>query len=126
MTKSYSLVYSLNIIEKELNIMPKKTIKLSEPLYQQVLLTMQERGLDNVSDTIRLLLHLALENQTTTASKSPSSRLQKKAASYTIMAYCLIEKFLITSVKNGQILTDEAHDKAEKLINSLIQKLSEE
>jgi hypothetical protein len=87
---------------------------------------MQEMGLDNVSDTVRLLLQTALKSQAAITPKSTGNSLQKKAACYTIMAYCLIEKFLSTSVKNGQTLTDEAHDKAEKLINSLIQKLPEE
>ena len=83
---------------------------------------MQEMGLDNVSDTVRLLLHSALENQALNCGHTTHNKLQKKAASYTIMAYCLIEKFLSTSVKNGQTLSEEAHDKAEKLINSLAQK----
>jgi hypothetical protein len=39
---------------------------------------------------------------------------------------CLIEKFLATSVKDGQTLSDEAHDKTEKLIKSLIEKLPQE
>ena len=106
--------------------MPKITLKLSEHLHQQVLITMQEMDLDNVSDTVRHLLHSALENEATATPKSSANRLQKKAANYTIMAYCLIEKFLSTSVKNGQTLSNEAHDKAEKLINSLAQKLSTE
>lgn len=103
--------------------MQKISLKVSEHLHQQLLITMQEMGLDNVSDTVRLLLHSALENQATVASESSTNRLQKKAAGYTIMAYCLIEKFLSTSVKNGQTLSNEAHDKAEKLINSMVQKL---
>ncbi len=111
------LLHPLKTEAKELSIVPRISFKMPEPLHQQVLLTMQEMGLDNLSDTIRLLLQLALENQTETDSKFSNNKLQKKTASYTIMAYCLIEKFFSTSVKNGQTLADQAHDKAEKLIS---------
>ena len=59
--------------------MTKITVKLPEHLHQQVLLTMQDMGLDNVSDTIRALLHAALETPTF-SSKSLTDKLQKKTA----------------------------------------------
>jgi len=102
--------------------MPRISIKLSERLHQQVLLTMQELNLENISDTIRLLLNSAIEAQNSPTTKQLTDQLQKKTAHYSIMAYCLIDKFLSTSVKNGQVLSDEAHDKAEKLMNSFISK----
>ena len=101
--------------------MAKVTVKLSESLHQQVLLTMQEMGLENISDTIRALLHAALETPTF-SSKSLTDKLQKKSVHYAIMAYCLMDKFLSTSVKNGQALSEEAHDAAEKLISTFVQK----
>jgi hypothetical protein len=100
--------------------MPQISLKLSERLYQEVLITMQDLELENVSDTIRALLQAALETPAF-SSKKLTDKLQKKTANYAIMAYCLMEKFLSTSVKNGQILSDEAHHKAETLINSLKQ-----
>ena len=103
--------------------MPQISLKLSEHLYQEVLLTMQDMGLENVSDTIRALLQAALETPTF-SSKKLTDKLQKKSATYAIMAYCLMEKFLSTSAKNGQTLSEDAHDKAEKLINNLILKSS--
>ncbi len=102
--------------------MPKISFKISESLHHQVLLTMQGMGFENVSDTVRFLLHSALENQALDTGNTPQNKLQKKARNYTIMAYCLIEKFLSTAVKNGQTLSNKAHDKAEKLINSLAQR----
>jgi len=67
-------------------------------------------------------LQTALETQHLPTPKAIADKLQKKTAHYSIMAYCLMDKFLSTSVKNGQTLSDEAHDKAEKLINSLVSK----
>jgi len=103
--------------------MPRISVKLSERLHQQILLIMQELNLDNISDAVRVLLRAAIETQNSPVTKQLTDKLQKKAANYSIMAYCLIDKFLSTSVKNGQLLSDEAHDKAEKLIDSLISKL---
>jgi len=100
--------------------MPKVSVKLPEKLYQQALLTMQECDLENVSNTVRLLLQTALETQNLPTPKALTDKLQKKTAHYSIMAYCLMDKFLATSVKNGQALSDEAHDIAEKLLNCFL------
>ena len=99
--------------------MPQICLKLSEQLHQKILLSMQEMDLENVSTTIRALLETALETQNS-SHKNLNAKLQKKTTHYNILAYCLMDVFLSTSVKNGQILSDEAHDKAEKLINSFI------
>ena len=102
--------------------MEQISLKLPESLHQQLLLKKQELGKNELSDTIRFLLIEALKKPSIIPTQSSTNKLERKAANYTIMAYCLIEKFLSASVKNGQILSDEAHQKAEKLINSLLQK----
>jgi Arc/MetJ-type ribon-helix-helix transcriptional regulator len=99
--------------------MPKISVKLPEKMYQQLLLTTQEFELENISAAVRLLLQAALETQNLPTPKALTDKLQKKTAHYSIMAYCLMDKFLTISVKNGQVLSDEAHDAAEKLINNL-------
>ena len=93
--------------------MAQISLKIPEDMHHQVLLKMEALGMDNVSDTIRYLLRLGLDND-----KGNPDVLQKKALSYAIMSYCLIEESILSLTEEGSELSDRAHAKAEKLINS--------
>lgn len=103
--------------------MQQISLKLSEQTHQQLLLKKEELALDNISDVIRLLLRFALENHNTEIIKNHPNKLQKRALSYAIMSYCLLEESVLSLAEDGPILTEQAHSKAEKLINSLLQKI---
>lgn len=106
------------IIQGEKSFMPQLSLKLPEPLYQELLLKKEALGLDNMSDVIRFLLRQSLENPSPTL----SDRYQKRALSYSIMSYCLIEEGFLNLAEEGSELCDQALKKAQKLINKELQK----
>ncbi len=91
-------------------------------MYQQLLIKKEELSIDNISDVIRFLLRFALDNYAKEPTKKHQDKLQKQALSYAIMSYCLIEQSILTLVEDGPQLQEQANTKAEKLINTLLQK----
>ncbi len=98
------------------------SLKVSAPMYQQLLIKKEELSIGNISDVIRFLLRFALENYAKEPIRKHQDKLQKQALNYAIMSHCLIEQSVLTLVEDGPQLQEQANIKAEKLINSLLQK----
>ncbi len=107
---------------KEISIMQPVSLKISEPMYQQLLIKKEELSIGNISDVIRFLLRFALENYAKEPTRKHQDKLQKQVLSYAIMSHCLIEQSVLTLAEDGPQLQERANTKAEKLINSLLQK----
>lgn len=96
------------------------SLRLPDDIYDQLKTKGKDMGGLSISDVVRIFLQSSLENPQNTFIKNNHSVLQKWSSSYGLMTYCLMEKFLTNAVKNGQSLADEAHEKAEQLINNLL------
>jgi len=102
--------------------MPQISLKLSEQLYEELLLKKEELKRDDVSDVIRYLLRSALENHESENVKVSSQKMQRHALTYALMSYCLIEESLLNLAEDGSELCETAQKKAEKLFKSLMKK----
>lgn len=107
--------------------MQRLSIKLSESLYQDLSAKAQQHEL-NLSDTMRECLQLGLQyfrQQPPPISNSQKSEifLQKRSATHSLFTYCLLEHFIRTTIENGKQICDIAETKAEKLTESMLEKL---
>ena len=104
--------------------MPQICTRVSDYLYQQLELKAQELNTEK-SALVRDFIRVGLSNlQTNSALYSDVTELLKQSINYTIMSHCLIDKAISDYVENGAELCSQAHSKAEKLVNNLLQKLS--
>ena len=104
--------------------MPQICTRVSDYLYQQLELKAQELNTDK-STLVRDFIRIGLSNlQTNSALYSDVTELLKQSINYTIMSHCLIDRAISDYVENGSELCSQAHSKAEKLLNNLLQKLS--
>jgi hypothetical protein len=102
--------------------MTQLSIRIPGHLHQRLLAKKEEESDENVSDTVRKLLFWALENQSPVITKAEIKILLQRSISYSIMIHSILEECLETLVRDGAVLEDKAHAKAEKIIADLVEK----
>ncbi len=78
----------------------------------------KEMGGFSVSDAVRVLLQNALEQP----NAKEERKLLKQLLRYNITAYYMIQLHLINTFEEGLKLNDQAHDKANKVLEELLKK----
>jgi hypothetical protein len=96
------------------------SVKISEELLQQLIEKGRQMGVDNVSDSVRILLIWALENREEDVQRGKNKVLLHQATNHSIITHCLIEG-LLTSMEGGENLRDIAYAKAEKMMASVLE-----
>jgi Arc/MetJ-type ribon-helix-helix transcriptional regulator len=94
------------------------SIRLPNHLYEKLEQKAQELGGIGMSDTVRSLLQMALEQPDPKEDK----KLLKQLLHYNIATYYMVQTHLLSEFEEGEELNDEAHQKANKILERLLQK----
>lgn len=99
--------------------MPLLSVKISDKLERKLTLKAKEFDIKTQSELVRCLLNFAIENYdgSEVIVKNP---LHKKIATYNLLTYFLLERFVSEDVEDGQNLIEEASKKAEKIAADLL------
>ncbi len=97
------------------------SVRISDQLHERLVKKGIQIGVDNVSDTVRILLLWAIENQ----SLDPNNSLPYQTISYLIKVHCLVEEAYLALVEGGEKMINKAHLKAERLIADLYEEHAE-
>lgn len=97
--------------------MPQLSVRISDQLQEQLTRKGFEIGVENISDTVRILLQQTLENP----NLDLNSTFLQQMAHYAIKTHSIVEIALLSLVVDGKKWRDEAHSKAEKLMSDLLE-----
>jgi antitoxin component of RelBE/YafQ-DinJ toxin-antitoxin module len=97
--------------------MPHLSVRISDQLLEQLIERGVKIGVDNVSDTVRILLQQALENPHLGLDRT----LLQQMAHYAFKTHSIVEIALLSLVVEGEKLRDKAHSKAENLMSDLLE-----
>jgi hypothetical protein len=100
--------------------MPHLSVRISDQMQEQLMRKAFEIGVENVSDTVRILLLWALKNQ----DLDSNNILSHQTISYVIKVHCMMEEAYLALVEEGEKIKNKAHLKAEKLIADLLEESS--
>ncbi len=99
--------------------MPLLSVKISEALQKSLARKAKEMGAGfSVSDAVRVLLQNALEQP----DAKEDWKLHKQLLHYMISTYYMVQTHLLSEFEDGQELNDEAHKKANEVLESLLKK----
>ena len=101
--------------------MPHLSVKISEELLRQLIEKGKQMGVDNVSDSVRILLLWAIENREEDSRGGKNKVLLHQATSHSVIVHCILEECLLALVEEGSDIRDKAYLKAEKLMSNLLE-----
>ncbi len=100
--------------------MPLLSVKIPDKLNRKLLSKGKELGINNQSELVRKLLNFAVEHYDESQAFSKNS-WQKKIATYNLLSYFLLEKFVTEGVDNGEDIIEAANKHAEKVAAELLE-----
>jgi hypothetical protein len=96
------------------------SLRLPHHLYEKLEQKAQALGGIGMSDTVRSLLQMALEQPDPKEDK----KLLKQLLHYNIATYYMVQTHLLSEFEEGAALNDEAHEKTNKMMERLFQRKS--
>lgn len=102
--------------------MSKLSIRVSEELEEKLFKKAEQLGVENLSDTVRILLLWALENHGSESSAKANTILLHRSLYYSVRMDYLLEECVLALVENGSTIRDKAYKKAERVILELLGK----
>jgi len=98
--------------------------KIPEDLYKQLKAKTKEMGLPQkgaISEVVRLLLSTALKSD----QPHSNTKIQNKILEHTVTIYYLLKEYVKNQLgENGAKLNNLAHDKCEKVLETLLKNIS--
>ena len=88
------------------------SIRFTPELYKAIVKKSKELGGLTLSDTVRFLLHSALDGN--------EKKVKNKQFQYVTAAYYLLNDFILSLDKGGEKINQKAHEKAEKVVSELL------
>ncbi len=99
--------------------MPLLSVQISEALQKSLVRKAKEMGGGfSISDAVRVLLQNALEQP----DAKDDRKLHKQLLHYCISTYYMVQTHLLSEFEEGDKLNDEAHKKANEVLESLLKK----
>ncbi len=98
--------------------MPQLSVQVSDGLYKNLERKAKDMGGFSISDAVRVLLQNALEQP----DAKEDRKLHKQLLHYCISTYYMVQTHLLSEFEEGQELNDEAHGKANKVLEGLWKK----
>jgi Arc/MetJ-type ribon-helix-helix transcriptional regulator len=98
--------------------MPQLSVQISEALQKSLERKAKDMGGFSISDAVRILLQNALEQPDAKADR----KLHKQLLHYSISSYYMVQALLLNEFEEGQALNDEAHEKANGVLEKLLKK----
>ncbi len=98
--------------------MRQLSLKISDALYDQLILKAKAMGQLKMSDALRILLQESVQSPRV----SSEHRLHRKLLHYQVTTYYMLQAHLINNFDKGLELNEQAHDKAKKVLQTLLKK----
>ena len=93
------------------------SVIIPDYLRQQLELKVEEMGVSNISEVIRILLSTAIENPPS----GTNDKIQKKMLQHMVTTYYLLKEHIISLGENGSTLNNMAHEKADKAMKKILE-----
>ncbi len=104
--------------------MPQLSVIVSDHLHQKIIEKGKQFGVDNISETVRILLQSGIENEDLGSSGGEVQVLSNHAINYSIMDHYLLEECLLALVEGGPEMKEKAYAKAKEFVASVSQETS--
>ena len=101
--------------------MPLLSVQITPVLHKNLKQKAKEMGGLKISDTVRILLQNAL-NVSEQPNNAQIQKLHQQLLHYNIATYYMVQTHLLSEFEEGEELNDEAHQKANKILERLLQK----
>lgn len=105
--------------------MRQLSVMVSDHLHQQIVEEGRQIGVDNVSDAVRILLLLAIENKDLIQNGREGKAIRNEVINHSFLDHYLLEECLLSFFEDGVAVKERAYEKAEKRRLLLSQENSE-